>query len=323
MMTSILIVSSTLAIAGSFLCSLAEALLLSFNPLTLNRLQATRPRAAAPWRRLKSNVARPITAILVLNTVAHTGGATVAGGAFAEIYGEKNIWIFSILFTVIILFGTEILPKVIGVTFRNQLAPWAGPILEVLTRLFYPFILLSEVMFRRLTAHAESEQITTADLVTLATLARSGRAINLEQENIIVNAVRLSHSAIKTTMIPAERIRFLTNNATPESLLALMKESGHTRYPVSKSRDAKDIYAYIVTKKVVPASHSGIVELMAHAKPIHAVNYRATLMTGLRIMLQNKEHLLSVVDDQNQCVGIVTLEDIAGELLSADIEQFK
>lgn len=322
-MTIILIISSSIAVGVSFLCSLAEALLLSFNPLTLNRLQSTRPRAAASWRRLKSNVARPITAILVLNTVAHTGGATVAGGAFAEIYGEHNIWIFSVLFTIVILFGTEILPKVIGVTFRNQLAPWAGPILEVITRLLHPFIVLSEAMFRRLTAHDESEQITTADLVTMASLARSGKAINLEQENIIVNAVRLSHTAITTAMIPPERIRFLPKDATPESLLALMKESGHTRYPVSKSADAKDIFAYIVTKKTVPVTHGAFAHMLSRAKPIRTVDSRATLMTGLRTMLKNKEHLLAVVDSQNLCAGIVTLEDIAGELLSADIEEFK
>ncbi len=322
-MTAILIISSTIAIVVSFLCSLAEALLLSLNPLTLNRLQVTRPRAAESWRRLKKNVARPITAILVLNTVAHTGGATVAGGAFAEIYGEHNIWMFSILFTVIILFGTEILPKVIGVTFRNQLAPWAGPILEGTTRLLYPFIVLSEAMFRRLTAHEESDQITTADLVMLASLARSGKAINLEQENIIVNAVRLSHSAITTAMIRPERIRFLSRDATPESLLATIRDSGHTRYPLSRSLDAKDIYAYIVTKKALPATHSDLSEMMAQAKPICTVDKRATLMTGLHAMLLNKEHLLAVVDSENQCVGIVTLEDIAGELLSADIEEFK
>jgi len=296
---------------------------LSFNPLTLNRLQASRPRAAASWRRLKSNVARPITAILVLNTVAHTGGATVAGGAFAEIYGEHNIWIFSVLFTVIVLFGTEILPKVIGVSFRNQLAPWAGPALEVITRMLHPFILLSEAMFRRLTAHEESEQITTADLVTLASLARSGKSINLQQENIIVNAVRLSHTLITTAMISPENIRFLSCDATPESLLALIRESGHTRYPVSKSSEVKDIFAYIVTKKTVPASPDEFVGMLSRAKPLRTIDRKATLMTGLQAMIQNKEHMLAVVDGHNQCVGIVTLEDIAGELLSADIEEFK
>jgi len=322
-MTSILIISSTVAISVSFLCSLAEALLLSMNPLSVNRLQATQPRAAESWRRLKKNMARPITAILVLNTCAHTGGAIVAGGAFAEIYGERNVWIFSIFFTIVVLFGTEILPKIIGVTFRNQLAPWAGPILEVVTRLLYPFIVLSEAMFSRLTDHGKPEQITTSDVITLATLARSGKAINVEQECIIVNAVRLTHNAIKTAMIPAEQIRYLAHDATPESFLALMKGSGHTRYPVSKSRDPKDIYAYIATKKVLPTSHGEIVELMTHAKPIRTVDQHATLMTGLQTMLSNKEHLLSVVDEQKKCVGIVTLEDIAGELLSADLEHFK
>lgn len=322
-MTYILIISSTVAIVVSFLCSLAESLLLSFNPLTLNRLQATRPRAAESWRQLKRNIAQPITAILVLNTAAHTGGATIAGGAFAEIYGERNIWIFSVLFTLVILFGTEILPKIIGVTFRNRLAPHVGPILEIITVVLRPFIVLSELMFSRLTSERESEQITTGDLIALATMARSGKAINLEQENIIVNAVRFSHSSIRTAMIPPERVHFIKQDDTAESILTLAHQSEHTRYPVSRSRDFKDIFAYLVIKKAVPASNDEIIQLVTNAKSIHKVNHRATLMAALRSMLQNKEHLLSVVDDQNQCVGIVTLEDITGELLSADIEQFK
>lgn len=322
-MIATLIISTTIAIVVSFLCSLTEALLLSLNPLALHHLQTTRPQTAAIWRRLKKNIARPLTAILVLNTVAHTGGATVAGGAFAEIYGEHNIWVFSILFTIIILFGTEILPKIIGVTFRNQLAPWVGQILEFTTWLLYPFIRLSETLFSQLTAHQESEQITTADLVTLAALARSGKAITLEQENIIVNTIRLRHSPITTAMIPPERVRFLIQGNTPESLLALMKQSGHTRYPVSRSADVKDIFAYIVTKKAIPATHEEIFQLMQQAQPILTIDRQATLMTGLNILLQHKKHLLSVVNSQQQCIGIVTLEDITGELLSADIEQFK
>lgn len=322
-MTTILIVSSTIAIAISFLCSLAEALLLSLNPLTLNRLQAIRPRSAESWRRLKGNIARPITAILVLNTVAHTGGATVAGGAFAELFGEGNIWIFSVLFTVIILFGTELLPKILGVAYRDQLAPVAGPMIEVLTRLLHPFIRVSEWMFGRLASEKESEQITTADLITLAALAKAGKAINLKQENIIVNAVRLSHTKIIHAMIPVEKIRFIAKEDSPDALLKLARESGHTRYPVSTSRDAKDIAFYVVMKKAVPAGSSEIAQMLANPRPINSVNQRATLMVALETMLKNKEHLLSVVDDQNHCVGIVTLEDIARELLSADIQAFK
>lgn len=322
-MTWILIVSSAIAIVVSFLCSLAEALLLSLNPLTLNRLRQTRPRAAESWRRLKKNVARPITAILVLNTVAHTGGATVAGGAFAEIYGEHNIWVFSVIFTIVILFGTEILPKIIGVTFRNQLAPFAGPILEVITYALYPVIRLSEIIFKKLNPEAEADQITTADLVTLASLARSGKAINLEQENIIVNAVRLSHTPVSRVMIPPERIQFISASDSADTLLARVRQGGHTRYPVSRSDQVRDIQSYIVTKKTLPATAADLLRLVEQAKPIKTVSRDATLMSALHAMLQNREHLLSVVNEAQHCVGIVTLEDIAGELLSADIELFK
>jgi len=322
-MTAILIISSSIAIVVSFLCSLAEALLLSLNPLTLNHLQATRPRAAEAWRRLKSHIARPITAILVLNTVAHTGGATVAGGAFADVYGEGNIWIFSVLFTVIILFGTEILPKILGVTFRDQLAPVAGPILEVATKVLYPFIRLSEIIFRGLVTEKDSDQITTADLITLASLAKGGKAINLAQENIIVNAVRLSHTLIIHAMIPPGRIRFISKDDPPEALLSMARESGHTRYPVSTSKDAKDIAFYIAMSKAVPATHDEMARLIANPKPIHSVDHRATLMVALETMLRNKEHLLAVADDQQRCVGIVTLEDITRELLNADIHTFR
>jgi len=322
-MTAILIISSTIAITVSFLCSLAEALLLSLNPITLNRLQSVRPRAADSWRRLKRRITHPITAILVLNTVAHTGGATVAGGAFAEVYGEHNIWVFSFLFTVVVLFGTEILPKVIGVTFRDRLAPHAGPILEAVTKILRPFIALSELMFKRLTKESESEQITTADLVTLAALARSGKAIALEQENIIVNAVRLSHTLVSRSMIPPARIRFVGRGATAAEVLKLARESGYSRYPVSGSGEAKDISAFIQIKKAIHASPEELVRLLEHPEPIHTVNLKETLMAALRTMLQHREHLLAVVDDRNLCVGIVTLEDINGELLSADIEDFK
>ncbi len=322
-MTAILIVSSTIAITVSFMCSLAEALLLSLNPITLNHLAAARPRAAESWRRLKRRIAHPITAILVLNTVAHTGGATVAGGAFAEIYGEHNIWVFSVLFTVVVLFGTEILPKVLGVTFRDRLAPHAGPILEAMTRIMRPFIALSELMFKRLARESESEQITTADLVTLAALARSGKAIALEQENIIVNAVRLSHTRVARDMIPPERIRFIGPRATAETVLDLARASGFSRYPVSRTGDPRDIYAFIQIKKAIHATPVEVARLLEHPEPIHTVNLQETLMAALRTMLQHREHLLAVVDDRKLCVGIVTLEDISGELLSAELEDFK
>jgi len=40
-------------------------------------------------------------------------------------------------------------------------------------------------------------------------------------------------------------------------------------------------------------------------------------------MIQNKQHMLSVLDNKRNCAGIITMEDIASELLGTDIEMFK
>jgi CBS domain containing-hemolysin-like protein len=320
---TILIVSSAVAIAVSFLCSLSEAVLLSLNPITLNKMQTTMPHAADSWRRLKRSIARPITAILILNTVAHTGGATVAGGAFAQIYGEHNIWIFSILFTMVVLAGTEILPKVIGVAHHARIAPVAGPALEALTAVMKPLIALSTLVFGRLSRSRESDQITTADLVTMASLARSGKAIDLDQENIIVNTVRLGHTRVGHATIPADQVVFSCEGDSPEKVVELARAHGHTRYPVSTTCRLDDVRSYVTIKKALLATPGEVAELLRNARPLHRVNRDTTLLAALKTMLEHREHLLAVTDGSGKCIGIVTLEDISGELLSADIEDFR
>ena len=74
----ILICASALAI--SFLCSLTEAVLLSLNPLSL-RLQAKKngtDHIASRWLAMKNQFERPVSSILVFNTLAGTGCATLA-----------------------------------------------------------------------------------------------------------------------------------------------------------------------------------------------------------------------------------------------------
>ncbi len=318
-----LILSVSIAIGISFLCSLTEALLLSLNPLTINRLKKDQPGVAAVWTRMKQDIGRPIAAILILNTIAHTGGATIAGSAFTRLYGEGSLWIFSTLFTLVILFGTEIFPKIIGVTFRDQLAPYIARPLEITTIVLKPVIKLSEMIFKRLAHDTESEQITTGDIITLASLAHSNKVIGLEQENIIFNTIRLSHTRIECAMLPGAKVHFIKQNDTFEQIVALARKTGHTRYPISKTDDFTDIYGFVNMKTVFPTITNSASQIKELARPLLSVHSSDNLLYALNSMLQNKQHLLAVLDKANKCVGIITMEDIASELLGADIEMFK
>jgi len=297
--------------------------LLSLNPLTMNRLKRNKPKVADSWMRMKKTIARPIAAILILNTIAHTGGATVAGAAFISLYGEKSIWIFSAVFTLVILLGTEMLPKIIGVRFRDRLAPYLAKPLEMITKALHPLVRLSEIMFSRVGRGREHEQITTADIVTFASLARAGKVIGLQQENIIVNAIRLSHTTIEKAMIPCDRVKFIKKSDSVEDIINLANSSKHTRYPVSSSDDINGIFGYINIKGILPTIPNDSEQIINQAKPLLSVKTTDNLMIALTTMLQNKQHLLSVLDNKKTCAGIITMEDIASELVGADIEMFK
>ena len=72
----LLIVFALVAIGFSFLCSILEAALLSITPSYIAGLKSERPRLFEKLRKLKDDIDDPLAAILTLNTIAHTAGAT-------------------------------------------------------------------------------------------------------------------------------------------------------------------------------------------------------------------------------------------------------
>ena len=119
---TLFVVSVSLALLISAICSLMEATLLSMTPSQVADLAHRQPKTGAIWQRFKANIQPPIAAILFLNTAAHTIGASVAGSQFDELYGDEWILAFSLVFTFVMLQFTEILPKTLGVRYNREIA---------------------------------------------------------------------------------------------------------------------------------------------------------------------------------------------------------
>ena len=140
---TILLISLAVAFSVSFVCSLTEAVLLSLTPSQIARMHERHPRAAAIWQRFKSRIDRPIAVILILNTTAHTIGASTAGAQFDELYGHRWLWAFSIAFTYVMLQFTELLPKTLGVQLSGVLAPYMARPLQGAIIVATPVIVVS------------------------------------------------------------------------------------------------------------------------------------------------------------------------------------
>ena len=152
----IFVAAVTTALVVSFLCSIFESVLLSISPARVAGLVDSGKRSGRLLQQFKSNIDVPIAAILIVNTIAHTIGATIAGASYVDVFSEDSLWIFSLVFTLAVLLLTEIIPKTLGVTFSARLATPVAHAIHYLTRALNPLVWVASRISRALRGSHEA-----------------------------------------------------------------------------------------------------------------------------------------------------------------------
>lgn len=313
----LLILSVLGALCISALCSLMEATLLSLRPGQVAELSAQRPRIGGIWQRLKGDIERPIAAILILNTAAHTIGASVAGAEFDRLYGDQWIWVFSLVFTFLMLQFTEILPKGAGVRYNRLVALWIARPLALLVGAMRPVQAVVRFINRPFGAvRSDTGTFTTADeIAALTRFARTSGEISPEQEYIIRRGTRLSASKVRDVMRPRVDIDALDVDTPPEEVLGALAMSGFSRVPVYEG-DLDHIFGFVYIKDILLALHMHRpVELRKLLRPALLVPETLELDRLLETFRRKRTQMAVVLDEYGGTEGLVTLEDVLEELV--------
>lgn len=318
--------SLALAFCVSGICSLLEAVLLSLTPGQIAEIHEHNPRIGALWQHFKAKIERPITVILFLNTAAHTVGATVAGSQFTKLFGEGYIAVFSGLFTYIMLQFTEILPKSMGVRFNSRFAYVVAQPLAWLIRLLSPIVDFVNWVNRPFESKRSPEQSTATleEISALAGLARLTNEIDPKQEFIIKRAWRLSRIPVKTIMIPAKQITYLTVDQNFGEALTVAHLDPHTRFPVCEKDDLNTVVGYLNFKEMVCWARTNPADptIRGILRPVHFVTPEQSAADLLRGFVDQHVHMAIVRDSANLTLGLVTLEDIVEELVGEVEDEF-
>ncbi|MBO5818767.1 MAG: DUF21 domain-containing protein, partial [Bacteroidales bacterium] len=164
---SLLIAYAFFAIGISFLCSVLEATLLS-TPITFaNMLEEQDTKGAKKLKHLKSNIDRPISAILILNTIANTAGASLVGSEAGRIFGSTGVGVVSAIFTLCVLTFSEIIPKTIGSTYWRVLVIPASRIIQGLIYLTWPLVWLVEKMTRLISKNNDTTSVSREEVAAM------------------------------------------------------------------------------------------------------------------------------------------------------------
>jgi len=153
-----------IALGFSFLCSVLEAVVLSITPAYVAAQSGSGSAFGKRLTALKQDIDRPLAAILTLNTFAHTIGAAGVGAQAQRLWGQESLSVVSAVVTILILIGSEIIPKTLGAVYWQRLAKPAIATIRVLTMLLLPFVWVSQLLTKLLRHGHQGSVLARADI---------------------------------------------------------------------------------------------------------------------------------------------------------------
>lgn len=317
---TLLLIYLFIALFISFICSIMEAVLLSTPISWLKSRLESGDKTAGTMLTLKEDIDKPLSAILSLNTVAHTVGAAGVGAQATIVFGEAYFGIVSAVLTILILVLTEIIPKTLGANYSRELVGISAKIIKGMIFITYPLVWLSSIMTKML-AREKSELTTSREEISALASIGTQEGIFADKENkIIQNLIKLKSLKIKDVMTPRIVVVTANEEMTLEEFLKNKEFLHFSRIPIfHENRD--NITGYIFRELVFEklAEDQFNLQLKDIKRDIVQFPESMTLFNAWEEMLQKKEHISLIVDEYGGMDGITTLEDIIESLLGFEI----
>jgi len=316
-----LITYVSLALGISFLCSLAEAVLLSVTPSYVEHLKEKRPKQAELLKRLKQDkLDQSLAAILTLNTIAHTAGAIGAGAKATVVFGSAWFGLFSAVMTIMILFFSEIIPKTIGAVYWSTLSGPAALFVHILIIILYPIVWISEKL-TRLIAHGKNLHVFSRDeFIAMARVGEETGQIQSKESSIIRNLFRFESLKVTDIMTPRTVISALPEDMKIMDALKQVTQNPFSRLPIYRT-NLDDITGFVLKDDVLifTAQKRGDEKLKSLKRNILAVPTSVSLPALLERVLKDRQHIAIVVNEYGGTKGLVTLEDLIETLMGMEI----
>ncbi len=316
----LLFVYLILAIVVSFVCSIMEAVLLSTPKSFLIAKQESGKAWSSKMIRLKTKIDKPLSAILTLNTIAHTVGAAGVGAQAVKVFGETYFGIISAVLTLLILIFSEIIPKTIGASYWRELAGISSHSISLIIFITYPFVLLSTLITKIFSKNRNNYSTSREEISALASMGAVEGIFNDREYKIIQNLLRLKNVRVTEIMTPRVVVATADESLLLKEFLTNKNYLKFSRIPIY-SGNPDNINGYVFRQTIFEklAQNQYNLQLKDLKREIVILPEAAALFDVWEKLLENKEHLALIVDEYGGMEGIVTMEDIIETLLGLEI----
>jgi CBS domain containing-hemolysin-like protein len=259
-------------------------------------------------------VDEPIAAILTLNTIAHTVGASMGGALAAEVFGSIWVGAFSAVLTLVILLFTEIVPKTVGATYWDVLAKPSAYVLRAMIVAMKPIIVPLGLVARLITLSSERPTISRAELEVLAEIGRREGALDEAEWKVMTNVIRLDEVSIGEVMTPRTDMVAVPLDASVDDAKSIMLQRGHLRLPVFEET-LDHIAGVLLARDLWRADREGVTHIRGITRPVPFAPASKPVEDLIPEMRRHRTKMAIVVDEFGGTAGLVTLEDLIEEII--------
>ena len=326
----LIIIYMLLSLIVSALCSVLEATILSTPMSYISTLET---QGVNGWKRLKEykiNIDRPISAILIVNTIANTVGASLVGSQAASYASSvyqlpEDISVFigavSGIFTFLILVFSEIVPKTIGSTYWRKLAIPATNIIHVLVIMTYLLVILLERITHAVGSVSTQESVTRDEVAAMVTVGAEEGVLEKKENRMIQHLLKLDRITAHEIMTPSVVVTMAEEEMTLRDFYNDDEFKNHSRIPVYKGDESDYITGYVLRQEILErlAEDKFDVKLGELARPILSFSEDEDVSDIWEKLLEKKEHISIIIDEYGCLRGIVTMEDVIETMLGFEI----
>jgi CBS domain containing-hemolysin-like protein len=317
----VLVVGTTLLISAA--CSLFEAVLYSSRVVTLEAAIERRKHGhlAAMFLEMKKDIAVPTSSILILNTIANTAGATLAGMYSAQVLGIGLVPAFTIGLTLAILFFSELLPKTLGAMHWGRIWPFVVWPLAVMRKGLAPLIYVTRKFVSLFSRERSGPPITEEEIQAMIRLGGRAGELTSAELHLISAVFSFDDMRCQEVMVPRRDVDFIDVSEPWSTSIEKIRRARHARYPLCDG-SLDEVYGVVHLKDLIGVPESAHIDLRSVMRPMRHVPETMPISRLMREMQSTRRHMAVVVDEYGTNVGIVTFDSIVEQLVGEAQDEF-
>jgi CBS domain containing-hemolysin-like protein len=299
----------------SFFFALAETALFSLSKWQVRQLAERDARVGAVAMRLLAEPQDVLATMVLGNTFA--SAAMLAVGLWMALNGQWPLVLTVVGLLLLTLLGGEVLPKTLAVRQPEQWSLRVARLLALLHRLARPLHQVAQRLNRALlrtvvpSSIQPPQALTDAEYQELVELAFQQGTLAQSARDLILQIISLDRRAVKEVMRPRSQMAAIPDDLPIEDMIAAARKHRHRRLPMYD--ETPDTIVGILNTRALLLDPQ--IDL---ADAIEFPSFVPETMNLLQLFksLQRQQRGMAVVlDEFGGVAGLVTMEDILGELV--------